>query len=153
MSFRTKLLARVDRIRRIPMQKFDMRQHDIFMVLQRWSGGVVGEGSKTILKTQLFVGGNSNIRVREVSSKDVVASGGLLTESSVKVGPFTPSYPGGGLDNPQFDPPVSNKPQEVFFYITGLGMGPTGRWFKRTNDHSIQNYTTWLYLASTGEQA
>lgn len=152
MSFRTKLLARVDKVRRIPQKQFDMRQHEIFLVRRLWSGGVVGEGNSVKFTTQLFVGGSYNIRVREVTSKDVVASGGLLTESSLKVGPFTPSFPGGGLDNPQFDPPMNNKPQEVFFYITGLGMGPEGRWFKRVNDHSIQNYTSWLYLASTGEQ-
>jgi len=151
MTFRTGLLGRVDRVRRIP-QNLDLRQHTIDLVLRTWTGDVVGNGTHTDRIKRLYINHDRNIRVRETSSKDIIASGGLLTESSVKVGPFTPSYPGGGLDNPDFDPPVSGKPVEVFFVIKGLGMGKKGRWFKRVNDHSIQNFTTWLYLNTTGEQ-
>jgi hypothetical protein len=130
-----------------------MRQNTIDMVIVQWSGDVVGIGVKTTFTHRLYINHDRNIRVRQVTSKDIVASGGLLTQSSLKLGPFTPKYPGGGLDNPDFDPPVSSKPQEVFFLVKGLGMGRDGRWFKRFNDQSIQNYSSWLFLESTGEQA
>lgn len=153
MSFRTGLLARVDKIRRIPQSAYDMRQNTIDIIIRQWSGDVVGNGTSVDLKRRLFINHDRNIRVRQVSSKDIVASGGLLTESSLKIGPFTPSYPGGGLDNPDFDPPVNGKSREIFFIIKGLGMGKQGRWFRRVNDNSLQNYTTWLFLTATGEQA
>lgn len=151
-SFRESLLRRIDKVRELPHHKFDMRQNTVDLVIRSWSGDVSGVGVKSITTSRLFISGSYNIRVQEVSSKDIVASGGELTSSSLKIGPFTPTYPGGGLDNPSFDPPTTSRPREVFFLIKGHGMGQNGRWFKRQSDHSLRNYSTWLYLDATGEQ-
>jgi hypothetical protein len=147
-SFREKLLQRVDKIRQIPQKAFDLRQNTIDMVVRAWSGGSAGVGTLAERRTRLYVGGSCNIRVREITSKDIVASGGLLTLTSVKVGPFTPDYPGGGLPREAYDPPAQGA--EVLFLIKGHGMGADGTWFKRVNDHSTANFTTWLYLDSDG---
>lgn len=152
MSFREKLLARVDKIRKLPHSKFDMRQNTVDIVIRQWSGEVAGQGTHSDRTTRLYINGSYNIRVREVTSKDVIASGGQLTEQHLKVGPFTPRFASGGLANEAFDPPTGPRPQEILFIIKGLGMGKDGRWFKRVNDHSIQNYSSWLYLEATGEQ-
>lgn len=152
MSFRTGLLARVDRIRQIPQKAYDIRQNTVDIVKRVWSGTTVGDGSHVDLKTRLYVGGSFNIRVQQVTAKDVVASGGELTEKMVKVGPFTPQYPTGGLDNPVFDPHWDGRHREILFLLKGHGMGPRGRYFKRVYDSSLMNFTTMLYLEQTGEQ-
>lgn len=148
MTFRTGLLKRVDRIRRIP-QKLDLRQNTIDIVLRKWSSGTVGKGTKSETIERLYVGGNCNIRVRQVTSEDIVASGGLLTAQDIKIGPFTPEFPGGGLPQFVYDPPSQGA--EVLFIIKGHGF-EDGRQYKRKTDSAVANFTSWLFLSSTGAQ-
>jgi len=152
MSFRTGLLARVDRIRQIP-QRLDLRQNRIFIVVRQWTDQRVGLGTYSDNVTELFIDHTYRVRVQQINAKDVVASGGLLTQQDVKVGPFTPEYITGGVAKLVFDPPPSDSATEVLFHVTGHSMGPDGRWFKRLYDMSIRNFTNMIYLQSTGVQA
>jgi hypothetical protein len=148
MSFREKLLARVDKIGRIPERRLDLRQNTVDILIETWSGDSVGEGTKSVRRKRLHVGGSFNIRVQEVSSKDIVASGGLLTMQHVKVGPFTPEYQGGGLPREIYDPPSQGA--EVLFLLKGHGMGRGGSLFKRVNSHDLKNFSSWVFLEAIG---
>ena len=146
MSFRTGLLSVVESIRGIPTD-LDMRQHEVMLRIRQWSGERAGLGSKTDTDTTIKVNyGKNNPRVRQVSSKDVVASNGMLTSSNIKVGPFTPDFLGGGVTDDAIDPPIASDPREILYRITGPGMLTAGSWFKRVNDNSLPNYSRFLYL-------
>lgn len=150
MSFRTKLLARVDKIRQIPQRSYDLRQITVDVVVRSWSGISVGVGTHVDSYTRLYVGGAYNVRVQEVTSKDVVASGGLLTMQDLKVGPFTPDYSGGGIPREVYDPPTSTQPQEILYMVRGHGIGSAGTLYGRYDDMSLKNFSAWLYLRSLG---
>lgn len=151
MSLRTRLLGMADRVRGIP-GKLDLRQNVVTMRVRQWSGCVAGEGAYTDTDTILTVNaGAQNVRVREVSMKDIVSSGGQLTAQDLKVGPFTPEFTGGGTPDEDYEPFTSAFPREVWFLVTGRGMPPQGRWYKRTNDDNMANFTNMVYLRATAE--
>lgn len=150
MTLRTGLLKRIDKIRQIP-QRLDLRQNRVFVVIRQSGGAVVGQGTAVDLVTELFISGSYRIKAQQVSMKDIVASGGYLTDQDVKVGPFTPEYLSGGVPRDVFDPPVANSPREILFLVTGHGMPANGRYYKRQYDESLMNFHNTLYLRATGE--
>lgn len=149
MSLRDQLLPVVEAIRGIPVT-MGLRLHTVSLVTREWDGDRVGLGNSEDTETVITVAnGTGNVRVQQVSSRDVVASGGLLTAQDLKVGPFTPGY----VLPSTIDPPADDTPREVFFRVTGPGMGDDGRWFRRVNDSTLPNFTSVLYLQATGSQA
>lgn len=150
MSFRTDLLAVIDQIRRIPGE-MDLRQNEVTVIVRTWSGARVGVGTKTDVSTVLKIAGDTNPKVSELSQKDIVASGGELTSQDVKIGPFTPDFVGGGIDEDVIDPPTGASPKEVYFKVTGNGMG-SGRYFKRYQDETLKNFSRWVFLKATAWQ-
>lgn len=149
MTLRDHLLPMVEVIRGIP-QALGLRPHVVTLVTRDWDGARVGLGNSEDVETVVTVAnGTGNVRVQQVSSRDVVASGGLLTAQDLKVGPFTPGY----VLPSTIDPPADDTPREVFFRVTGPGMGDDGRWFRRVNDSTLPNFTSMLYLQATGSQA
>lgn len=149
-SFRENLLPILDRIRALP-GALDLRTYQVTVRVRDWTGARAGLGTKTDTDTVLLNGGK-NVRVREVPTKDVVASGGLYTQQDLKVGPFTPDWSGGGIDEAIIDPVPGSSPREVFFKVTGSGMG-NGRWYKRIHDETLPNFSRILYLRAIGTAA
>ena len=66
------------------------------------------------------------------------------------MGPFTPEYLAGGVEKYIFDPPTVGSPQEIFFRVTGHGLPPDGRIYKRKYDESMRNFTNIIYLTAEG---
>ncbi len=140
MSFRTGLLELVDKIRRVP-GLMDLRQHTVTVRVITWTGARTGLGTKTATDTVLYVGGNQNVKVRELTGEDVVASGGLYSSGDLEIGPITPSYGAGGVAQSALDPAVSVSPTEIYYKIVGpIASASAGDWYKKIGGRSDRNF-------------
>ena len=158
-DFRNALLPMVDAMRNIP-NVFGLRLHTVAVVQRSWTGSGVGLGTKTDVVTGIKIDlGIGASKVRNLSQREVIASGGLYTEEDVMVGPFTPPYAGSTADNDAiniFDPPVpaiTNDVSEILFRITGPGYPPTGAYFKKIEQRVDKPFRYTMVLRKTGEVA
>jgi hypothetical protein len=149
-TLRASLLPLIDSIRGLPAL-MGFRPHILTVRVQQWTsaqrpGPGAHADTNTGIKVDLSIG---NVKVRNVTQRDIVASGGIFTDQDVVVGPFTPPYPGSFKDNDAiavFDPPVSATPTTVLYNIQGPGYSATGDWFKKIYQRVDQplHYTLWL---------
>jgi len=133
---------------------WDLRRYDVAVVVNTWSGPLVGQGTKTQVVTPLLVAGGARPRVEQVSQRDVIASGGLLQDLDFRVGPLTPVSPGFpsiGIDPTKFDPAAVGPNVEVLFKLTGPGM-TGGALFKKVGQDVSRNFRLTIVLRKTGEQ-
>lgn len=157
-SFRDSLLPAVDIMRAIPAT-LGLRLHTVSVLVRVWSGGRPGLGLSTDNFYGLHVGQSQSVgaKVRNVSQKEAIASGGLYTEQDLIVGPITPPYTGSQLDNDQipiFDPipPIQAVlSTEVFFLVKGPGYSAGGDWFKKIAQRTDQPFRYMIWLRKTGE--
>lgn len=155
-DFRTTFLPALDRFRNIPASPFGLRLHNVQVLTRTWSGARAGVGTKTdsaslSLRVDLGIG---PVKVRNVTQRDIIASGGLYTDQDVIVGPITPPYTGSSSDNDAiavFDPPVGSSPTEVFFRITGPGYTGSGDWFEKIQTRVDKPFRYELVLRKTGQ--
>lgn len=152
-TLRDSLLPALDVIRGIPAQ-MGLRPHTVSITVRTWSGSRAGLGSNTDTTTGIKQDlGIYPIKVRNMSQKDIIASGGLYTDQDVVAGPITPPYIGSLLDNNAiaiFDPPSQGA--EVFFLITGPGYPTAGAYFKKIGQRVDTPMRYTLYLRKTAEQ-
>jgi hypothetical protein len=153
-TLRDSLLPALDAIRGIP-STLGLRQQILSVKRRVWTGERPGIGTYTDTSVTLYVNlGLGNIKVRNLSQKDVIASGGLYTDQDLVAGPITPAYTGSGADGNTigiFDPPVGTNPTEVFFNVVGPGYSATGDWFKKIGQRTDQPFRYMLYLRKTGQ--
>lgn len=155
-SLRDALLPVADNLRGMPAV-LGMRIHVVAVRVRTWSGERAGVGQPSDTTTGLKIDlGLKNVKVRNVSQKDVIASGGLYTDQDLVVGPITPPFQGSTLDNDAiaiFDPVVNGIPQtavEVFFRVQGPGYSTAGDWFQKWGQRTDQPYRYMIYLRKTG---
>lgn len=148
MSFRTTLLATVERIRGVVPGALDLRPHTVTVRVRTWTGARAGIGTRVDADTPIRNFG-FNPKVSEVSSRDVVASGGVYQQGDFRVGPITPEYVGGGTALTTLDPATTGTAREVLFKIEGPGFPTAGAWFKRVEDSTIRNFTHSVVLRRT----
>lgn len=128
-----------------------LRPYTVMVRIRTWSGERPGIGSRldvnTVLTNTYLDGTLQNIRVKQVSRRDIIASGGLYADQDLHVGPITPPYPAGifgaagGFNDPNFDPVTQNSATEVFWNMTGPGL-PTnvGAWFKKQGEEATAQH-------------
>lgn len=154
MSFASDLRADLDEIRAIP-DELGLRPFDVIVRVITWSGADasgrsgVGLGTSSYVDTPFLVGGGHRPKVRQVSMRDIIASGGLYHDQDLKVGPVTPAYagnasqPGGGVAYGTIDPAVSGDPVEIYYRVSGNGLPGAGAWFdkfREFTDHAMNSY-------------
>jgi hypothetical protein len=152
-TLRDALLPAVDIIRGVPAA-LGMRLHTVQVVSRSWSGARIGLGTKTDTTTGVKIDlGIYQTKVRQVTERDIVASGGLYSSMDLKVGPITPPYAGSAADNDAisvFDPPVGTN-TEVFFNIQGPGMPTGGAWFKKVSQDVSRPFRYEFIVRKTAE--
>ncbi len=153
-TLRDTLLPALDQIRAIPAI-LGLRSHVISITVRVWTGSRPGVGTytPTATLTKLDLGAY-NVKVRNVSQREAIASAGLYTDQDLVVGPITPPFSGSALDNDNisvFDPPVGGSPTEVFFNIQGPGYSVNGDWFKKIAQRTDQPFRYMFWLRKTGE--
>lgn len=139
MSLRDDLLPAIDAIRGIPDQ-LGTRLYDVSIRVRSWSGSrpAVDNSSSSDADAAFGVdAGTHRTRVVQLTSRDLIASGGNYSDADLKVGPLTPKYAGGGFEPSDFDPEPTSAPVEIFFKIVGPGMRAGGSWFKKINTNVV----------------
>lgn len=150
MSFRTDILEAVEDVRNLPGE-LDIRQFRVFVCVRSWDGARVGVGNATTTETEILVSGYPP-KVKELSSRDVVASGGLYSAGDVTVGPMTPEHARGGVSHDVFDPPKGASPTEVYFRIEGPTFVDGWAHFERVSDDTFGNFSHTMVLRQTGKR-
>lgn len=153
-TFRDSLLPAVDVLRGIPAA-LGLRLFTVAVLYRTWSGSRVGVGSATDALTGVKVDlGIYPTKVRVLTVKDIVASGGIYTDQDVEVGPITPPFSGSSQDGDAitvFDPVPGQAPGEVFFRITGPGYPTAGAWFRKISQRVDKSFRYTFIVRKTAE--
>lgn len=115
MTFRDRLNAIADRVRRTPVA-LDERPTTVRIRTRTWAGGRRGSDGPT---TDTDVTLTPTPKVREVNQRDIAASAGRYILGDVKVGPITPTYPGGGYTMEQLAPTITEGGIEIIYVLAG----------------------------------
>ena len=151
-TFREDFLPDLDDLRAIP-DDYGLRQFHVTVRVRRWSGERAGVGTKTDTDTVLTVGhGQSPVKVVQLTQKEIIASGGVYTDRDLKVGPFTPAYPGGGVPLGTIDPAVPSQAQEIIWIATGPGLPSAGSACDKINTFADANLGQYVVLRATGRK-
>lgn len=150
MSLRDDLLPLVDEIRGSVPGDLGLRPHTVTVRVRTWSGARPGLGTKTDVDT-LIRNAGYNPKVAEVTTKDVVASGGFYQSGDFRIGPITPEYTGGGTALATQDPATTSTAREVLYKIEGPGLPSTGAWFKRVSDTTLKSFRNEIVVRRTAE--
>ncbi len=154
LSLREALLPVIDQLRGLPGQ-LGLRQYTVSVVKREWTGERVGLGYNTDTETPIRVDlGSYTPKVQMLSSRDIIASGGLYTDQDLKIGPITPPFVGSTLDGSAitiFDPTPGDVPTEIFFKITGPGYPTAGAWFKKVAQDVTGNFRYMFTVRKTAE--
>jgi len=121
---------------------------------------IYGEGGTTVItETPLLVGPNLDgyPQLRQISSKDIFLSGGLLTDKDYQLGPLAFPYTtcadgySAGFDIILTNPlvPIEDTSTQVYFKVTGPDF-PLGCYFKRISDKADSNVCYYLFIRNIG---
>ena len=92
---RNRYLKIVDRARAIPGDH-GLRMTRVYLVGRNWSGTYTGEGDELQEETEVMGHRGYPPKVRQMNDEQLALAG--LSSGSLKIGPLTPPYPGGGFD-------------------------------------------------------
>jgi len=154
-TFREGLLPALDVIRGIPGQ-LGLRLFEVTVVQRSWSGPRAGIGGRVDTSTAVRVAlGTYQTKVRQVTERDIIASGGVYNTQQFVVGPITPPFTGSAADGDAitaFEPPVGTAPTEVFFNIKGPGFPTAGGWFKKVGQDVTKSFRYTFVVEKTAVQ-
>ena len=141
MGFVNDIRKLADGIRGNVPGNLGLRPHTVTIRVRTWSGARGGLGTKTDVDTVISNAGNFGPRVKQVSAKDVIASGGLYESGDYTIGPISRDYVTGGVTDAALDPSTTSTAREVLFLVDGPGFPSGGAWFKRINDEGYKHHT------------
>ena len=158
------LLDLVDDLRGIPGE-LGLRPYKVSVVVRTWSGSRPGVDASTSSDAPKVIGvdvGTQSPRVRQLTQREIIASGGAYNDQDLKIGPLTPPfvvtgdapYQGATADNSSaniFDPPTQIAATEVFFKIEGRNMPAGGRWYKKIGQDLTRPLHYEFTVRNTGE--
>lgn len=124
MALKDDLLPLVDELRAIPGD-LGFRPFEVYVRKKMYAGPRIGVGAVTTTETRLLVGGQ-NPKVREKRSKDVVAGTPEAQDSIFEIGPLTPAFAGGGIDEEVINPTRTATPTTFLFLLKGPGLPEEG---------------------------
>src|SRR4051812_8934762 len=117
MSFASSFKPKLDRIRsRIP-SSFGIRSISITVRVVTTEGSLLTTGYSTVVDTPIRSISGDRYKVKDVSPRDVVSSGGQYQTGAMRVGPTPPPFSGGGFTKADLIPP-SGQGREVFYGVT-----------------------------------
>jgi hypothetical protein len=154
---RNLLLPVIDKIRGLP-GLFGLRLYSISIVVRTWSGSRPGvdQSTSSDARSPLTVDLTKfNIKVRQLTAREIIASGGDFNDQDLKVGPITPPYQGSTADNDAisiFDPLPTASATELFFNVQGPGFQrAAGAWFKKISQDVTAPMHYEFVVRHTGE--
>jgi hypothetical protein len=155
-TFASDLRQSLDEIRGIAGE-LGLRPYTVTLRTRTWTGQRPGKGMPTETSTELLNGAGQPVRVQQVSTKDVIASGGQLSDRQLRVGPMTPAYaaslglPAGGYVDGQIDPPLPGvpTPTDVQWIVTGPSIPPGGIVYDKIAEEAT-SFHYFITLRATG---
>lgn len=160
-KLRDSLLPVFDLVARGIPNILGLRQYDVALRIVSWTGARPGLGTKTVTDYPVTVNqnqpGNNRPKVTLVSTREVIASGGLYTDGDYRIGPLTPQYTTidgytyGTLPD-DIEQLVRTNPQEIYFNMMGPGMSDPigGDWFKLVEANFSKNFGYTLVIRKAG---
>lgn len=147
-TFRDAFLPTLDALRSGIPTAFGVRTVTLTVRVNTWSGARVNAGTVTKVDT-VIAGASGRYKVRELTVKDVVASGGKYQEGQLRVGPITPPYAGGPFTADDLIPPkIAGQGREVYYGVTAE-TGPT-QWCSLVGSDTLHDLHWFLTLKATG---
>jgi hypothetical protein len=160
-TFAQGLLPALDTIRGIAGE-LGLRPYTVTVQLLTYDGPRPGTGTKVagpVLTLFHTTGPNAQpVRVRQLSRKEIVASGGLYTDRDFKVGPMTPAYSAlinqfaGGVTDAQLDAEATVYPTEVIWAMSGPGLPAAGATFQKIGEEATSLHY-FVFLRQVGRQS
>ena len=153
----TALLPALDTIRGIRGQ-LGLNPFTVTVVVRQWGGERPGDGSSIDTTTVLTNAAGQPVMVKQVSARDIVASGGKYRDRDMRVGPMTPSYAAtfvqaaGGYTDATLDAPVVDGigATEILWNVSGPGMPAGGVWCKKVDEEATSLHY-YCVIRATGE--
>lgn len=134
------------------LDDYGLNRFQVFVRVRDSAGVRAGELGWVDTDTEITVGDGKRPGFREVRSKDVVASGGTLTEAEFEIGPLTPDYGLGGTKSNVIDPPPAPG-REVFWVIKGPGLPDEGVLCKKVDDDTASPMEWYVRVRRIGRNA
>jgi len=151
MSLRTSLLPALEKLRGIIPSQLGLRPHSVTVRVRTWTGPRPGVGTYTDVDTVLTNAGY-NVKIKPITTQDIVASGGRYASGDFRVGPLTPEHATGGTPDSVIDPPRSATAREVFFILEGPGLPSEGAFCKRVDANPFGLFRSEIVVRRTGER-
>lgn len=150
-SFASSILSSLDTIRGIA-GVLGLRPFTVSITVRTWSGVRAGQGNRADVATTFGVSaGTQPPKVRFVSQKDILASAGKYVDGDIRVGPLTPSYPGGGTTPASFEPALGFLPTEIFWSVTGPTLPASGAWCDKIGEETDSALHYYVVLRRGGK--
>jgi len=150
VKLRDKLLPVFDKVARGIPNKLGLRQYDVTLRIVSWSGARPGLGVKTVVNHDITVNqakpDNDRPKVKLLTTRDIIASGGRYTEGDYRIGPLTPQYTKNGITYgtvpEDIEQQIQVSPQEIYFNLKGPGMSDPvgGDWFSLLSSDFSKNF-------------
>lgn len=164
-TLREELLSMVNEMRQLPTL-FGIRLYTVTVRVTSFTGGIFnvpGEGTKTVVETPIYLDGYTTLpKVTVLSTRDIIASGGLYTDGDYKIDFITPFYTDvtacpygtidvGGIAINLFDPTPIDDTVEIVYILTGPEF-PTGALFKKIQTYAYKPFTYSIVVRKIGVQ-
>ena len=141
--------AALDALRTQYPNDYALRLVELKVRVKTWSGSGAAKGSKTTVDTVIAGPSGNRYKIKEVTAKDVIASGGKYQAGQFKVGPITPPYAGGPYTANDIIPPtVAGQGREVYYGVTDA-TGVT-QWCSMVGADTMNALHWFLYLKPEG---
>jgi hypothetical protein len=163
MSFISQILARYDALANGIPNLFGIRPFKVYLKVTSWSGQTAGQGARVDTIYPILVNsevdGYNNPYCKQLSQKDVVASGGLFSDMMLQVGPLVPSYTDpitgqtGGTLPGTIEQAIKTSPQEIHVNVQWAGASSaSGDWFEIVSSNFESVYSYYFTVKKEGTQ-
>lgn len=147
MSFVSDILPDLDAIRSGVPSDIGVRSATIIVRKTLMTGSMIDDPTVSTTDTPIVSSTGDRYKVRDLSTKDVVSSGGLYQSGALRVGPITPPFPGSGFAQADLIPPAVAG-QDVLYGVTDQ-TGVT-LWCQLASADTVNDLHWYLVLNPTG---
>lgn len=147
MSFVSGFKPTLDAIRTGIPSTYGLRGVSLTVRTIHFEGDYLTGGQEVVTDKVIGSPTGDRYKVRVVSTKDVVASGGIYQQGSIRVGPITPPYPGGGFTAADLIPPSA--PGQTVLYGLTDSAGQM-QWCQMASSDTMNDLHWYIVLNPTG---
>lgn len=153
MSLLDDLLPVFGTVRAIP-GSLGLNPYSVEVIVTTWTGERPGLGTQTQTVTAISENGQ-NPDVEEISTREILASGGLYRDQDLRVGPITPPWTAidlstGGTALTTLDPTLS-KGQSVRYRLKGPGLPVAGALYEKVQINTTDPTGYTLVIRKTAQ--